>query len=113
MRIEDVAEVESRNLERLHRHFEETLMPDDEYIQMTEVLILAGASIVRESGYLQSEIQRFEADLRQQAKDCWLATCAKNFAAEEDEATAMAESGREYDAVLKALQKPKRKRSRA
>ena len=113
MRIEDVTDVESRNLEQLHRHFEKVLMPDDEYIQLTEVMISAGASIARESGYLPSEVERFENDLRQQAKDQWLATCAKNIPPQEDRDKALAESASEYDRILKLERKTKRKKSRA
>jgi len=112
MLIQDVAEVESRNLELLHRHFEKILMPDEDYIQMVEVLISAGASIVRESGYMPEEIEAFEAALRQQAKNYWLATCARNTLPSESQGEALEEALREYKRILKQQRKPKRKDSR-
>ena len=112
MLIEDVAEVELRNIELLHKHFEKILMPDEEYIQLSEVLISAGASIAKESGYLSAEVEGFEAALRQQAKDYWLSTCAKNISSQEDSGRVLAESQREYENIVKQQLKPRRKRAR-
>ena len=93
----------------LHRHFERVEMPDNEYIQLVEIIISAGASIAKESGYLPAEVQAFEAALRLQAKEYWLATCAKNIFPQEDQDDFLAKASREYDNILKQKLKSKRK----
>jgi hypothetical protein len=109
MLIEDIAKVESRNLELLHQHFEKVWMPDEEYFSLVEVLISAGASIAAELGNSPKDVEKFEATLRTKAKNNWLASTAKNALSNEERAQALEQALLDYERILKQIRKSKRK----
>jgi hypothetical protein len=98
---DDVTQVQRRILKHLNEHFEQACMDDEEFIPLTYVVIAAGASLLQEAGVPAGEVEKFTRQLNQEAKNAWLALCAKNLDAHANKAAELLLAGKDYDRILK------------
>jgi hypothetical protein len=105
METEYILRIQSRTIQKLHQHFEAELIPDEEYVQLVNIVIEAGISILDELGQSKSSVDAFQATLSTEAKNLWLTTCLKNSDADEDSKIVTKESSAAYDRILKKQRK--------
>jgi len=107
MTADDITCILKRTLEHLHAHFETEMVPDDEYIPLTRVVIASGTKLMSELSIKKSEISTCEKELTQFARNSWLDTCARAHDPSVEPPFDRRQVGKEFDRMFRGKRTPR------